>query len=388
LTLKIVIFCYLLLSSIIVHAGLQIQGPRLGNTITLSSENAPKFRFILIYLVKRGSSAAIKPNKKIEVEPENPWSTDLEITEGSGGYEITVYGQASASSNYEKVGSLNLQNEFYGTKGNSNFIEIFGRGHNELKSIRLSVRKKMVPESKDYQFYLVKNPAHNWNQKIYFNEGVGDYEIQAAGLPRGASSIVTKNWLFIADLTVTNLIEGPGFELSPSSSVDSENQLIIGLAQKITLGIAKDFDRVAAVHDWITNHIAYDLELYQDILDKRSNTFDRAGAIEALTARKSVCYGYSALAAALLRSLGIATRIILGEARSENLLNGPHSWNEVFVGGRWLVMDTTWDAGYIEEEKKGSEKKLKFIQFPRRKYFDPKETEFDKDHRRLSIARE
>jgi transglutaminase/protease-like cytokinesis protein 3 len=41
--------------------------------------------------------------------------------------------------------------------------------------------------------------------------------------------------------------------------------------------------------------------------------------------------------------------------------------------GRWVKVDTTWDAGYI--------KKGKFVSSPSDKYFDPEPEEFAKTHR-------
>ena len=55
-----------------------------------------------------------------------------------------------------------------------------------------------------------------------------------------------------------------------------------------------------------------------------------------------ICYDYAALFGAMLRSIGIPAKLVKGY----NLDNPDvyHAWNEVYIDGEWLLIDTTFDA--------------------------------------------
>lgn len=143
--------------------------------------------------------------------------------------------------------------------------------------------------------------------------------------------------------------------LQPSSMIDAQNESIIAMAKKITEGITEDYDKVVAVHDWVTKNICFDYDvLYGD------NNGIEIVASDVLKSRKTVCQGFADLSAALLRALEIPTKIVEGytlgfggsstwtnEIFEKHLVN--HTWNESYVDGRWVVFDTTWDSGNVYE---------------------------------------
>ncbi len=65
--------------------------------------------------------------------------------------------------------------------------------------------------------------------------------------------------------------------------------------------------------------------------------------------KKGICYDYSSLLAALDRSNGIPTKLVKGYAAG---VDGYHAWNEVFIDGKWYVIDTTVDAVFHQGGKK------------------------------------
>lgn len=56
---------------------------------------------------------------------------------------------------------------------------------------------------------------------------------------------------------------------------------------------------------------------------------------------KGICYDYSALEAGMLRSLGVPTKLVKGYAKG---VDGYHAWNEILINGKWVVVDSTFDA--------------------------------------------
>lgn len=78
-------------------------------------------------------------------------------------------------------------------------------------------------------------------------------------------------------------------------------------------------------------------------------------ALIVLHNKRGVCEGYANLFAALVRAQNIPCRVQVGYALgngikpvwSEDNLNAAksnHAWNEAYVDGRWMIIDTTWDS--------------------------------------------
>lgn len=161
--------------------------------------------------------------------------------------------------------------------------------------------------------------------------------------------------------------------LAPLNGVDWDDPAVLHLAGELASGKSSDLEKILAVHDWVAQNIAYDVKsyLYGDIPDWKAS--------DVLKARIGVCEHYSRLAAALLRAVGILAKVVHGYAWREtetwqDVLEWEpnHAWNEVFVGGRWLTMDVTWDAGSVEGDR--------FVPSSSRKYFDPDPVAFARTH--------
>lgn len=85
---------------------------------------------------------------------------------------------------------------------------------------------------------------------------------------------------------------------------------------------------------WVHNYIKYD-ERY---VEKNKMT-----AEDILKEGKGVCFHYSVLYDALLKSYGIPSIIVSGISYNQEIDDFEmHSWNLVFANGEWLSMDPTW----------------------------------------------
>ena len=105
-----------------------------------------------------------------------------------------------------------------------------------------------------------------------------------------------------------------------------------------------------ALHDWVTGYLYYNIDYVND--SKIAPYVDT----EVLKNRKVVCLGYSNLFAALCRSIDIPCYVVSGYAlgldsadtkwnATNSLTEEPnHAWNEAYVNGRWIIIDTTWDS--------------------------------------------
>nr|WP_269438229.1 transglutaminase-like domain-containing protein [Phosphitispora fastidiosa] len=145
------------------------------------------------------------------------------------------------------------------------------------------------------------------------------------------------------------------------------------LSRQLTKGKISARDKAKAIHDWVAGSVSYDVQKSVN-LDFRADD----SALKTLRTREGVCQDFSFLTIALARAAGLEARFIGGKTVEKGRINpNGHGWTEVKADGRWLVMDTTWDAGYIEGDR--------FVRDFSEKYFDPDPAEFARDHIREEI---
>lgn len=89
-----------------------------------------------------------------------------------------------------------------------------------------------------------------------------------------------------------------------------------------------EYDKVLAIHDYIVNNTKYNVE------DENKIGTPSSTAIGVLLNNLATCNGYTDTASLLLDRLNIPNIRI----SSEN-----HIWNLVYINGKWLHMDVTWD---------------------------------------------
>lgn len=129
---------------------------------------------------------------------------------------------------------------------------------------------------------------------------------------------------------------------------ESERKVIVDLAERITAGKTSNYDKLLAIHDWMTNNIYYNRDGYY------SGNYGKTDAYGTYDSKRSVCQGYAELTVALGRAVGIPTRLVSGYALGistsktwdeKNLkASSNHAWNEAFIDNRWIILDTTWDT--------------------------------------------
>ena len=165
----------------------------------------------------------------------------------------------------------------------------------------------------------------------------------------------------------------------PSSGIDSDNGDIIRSANAITAGITNDYNKALSIHDWVADNIWYDMDLYEKRTSNRDCT-----ASNVLATRRSVCEGYTNLTVALCRAIGLPAKKVCGYGRttgdwpnnvaSEDSIN--HAWCEVFVDGRWVIIDPTWDSGNVYQYGAFTENEG----LRGHRYFDSTQESFSADH--------
>lgn len=185
----------------------------------------------------------------------------------------------------------------------------------------------MVEKDGQKYYYSLNNPK----EEIPAQLGSGSYLVKILQNTSGNSyKVVEKSNL---NISVNNM----AVYLSSSQPVYWENQdKLIQLANSLTEGLKTDKEKVDAAYKYVISNIKYDYNKINTI----SNDYvpDIQATIDSKT---GICYDYSALFAGILRSQGIHTKLVKGYKTG---LNVYHAWNEVFLDGEWITVDTTFDA--------------------------------------------
>ena len=92
-----------------------------------------------------------------------------------------------------------------------------------------------------------------------------------------------------------------------------------------------DFEKVFAIHNWLTFNIDYD------------HSYKNYYAAETLRDRKGVCQGYAYAFREMCTLVGIETTIVGGTGIAADGSSESHAWNQVLLGGNWYNVDVTWD---------------------------------------------
>ena len=123
------------------------------------------------------------------------------------------------------------------------------------------------------------------------------------------------------------------------------------LTKRLLAGLDDERERLYAIHRWTSRYIEYDVESYLAGQWRASH-----GAVETYQTGKSLCDGYAELVVAMGKVAGVEIKKVTGYAKGfgQSLATAAqqkenHAWNAVKLGGRWHLLDATWDAGGVDD---------------------------------------
>lgn len=120
-----------------------------------------------------------------------------------------------------------------------------------------------------------------------------------------------------------------------------KDMLAIKKVKELTKNAKDDEEKFKIVYDYVTNNIKYS--------DKKADIV-KTGYIPSIDAtlnsQSGICYDYAVLTAAMLRSLDIPTKLIMGYKSD---IEKYHAWNQVYLNGKWISIDTTYDSAYVQK---------------------------------------
>ncbi len=196
--------------------------------------------------------------------------------------------------------------------------------------VQTSQRLKVKSSKDGTDIYYNVSPGSM--SKIPMQMGNGRYSIEVY------ENISGTNYKQLYHKEVEIYLEDPNSVFLYSNQVvDFESK---GKANELALALTKDAacdaDKIKAIYDYVTKNIRYDSD--------KINTVDTTYTPDVdaiLSANTGICYDYAAVMAAMLREVGVPTKLDKGY-RSDNV--NYHAWNEVYLNGQWVILDTTFDA--------------------------------------------
>ncbi len=130
---------------------------------------------------------------------------------------------------------------------------------------------------------------------------------------------------------------GPEY-LRSSPLIDCEDAMVLRRMKAAVGKVVDPWDKAVAVEKWVFTNI-------------RDKNFGIAFAPAAQVARdlSGDCTEHSVLVAAMCRAAGVPARCVVGVVYSDQKSAfGPHMWNEVYVNGRWVAIDSAYDESDVD----------------------------------------
>lgn len=143
--------------------------------------------------------------------------------------------------------------------------------------------------------------------------------------------------------------EEPSTIITPPPILGSKdvNEYVKNVLDLIITDDMDDIEKVAAVHDYIISNTAYDFDnLQNDTIPDVSFTVEGV-----LWEKKAVCQGYAEAFQLFMELMGIESKVAVGTATSEGVVNS-HAWNMISLNGEWYHVDTTWDDPVPDQKGK------------------------------------
>lgn len=145
--------------------------------------------------------------------------------------------------------------------------------------------------------------------------------------------------------------------LRPSQMVNyTADSQCVALARSLAADCTDDVAVVSAVYDYLVEHVAYDEEKAKTVQSGYLPDPD-----DTLKTGMGICFDYAALAAAMLRSVGIPCKMITGYVDPEEIY---HSWDMIYLQNQgwitveikvssdnWKRIDTTFAAGGVDSSR-------------------------------------
>ncbi len=197
-----------------------------------------------------------------------------------------------------------------------------------------NVEKLKVVIEKNSKKYTYNLNNDGIEESFSLQMGNGDYKVS---LYENTSGDKYKR---ISSENVTlNLSDEKEVYLSSVQNINWDAQnAAIKKARDLTKDLTSDQEKLDAIYNYIISNVKYDYAKLNGLKSDYLPDID-----STLNSRSGICYDYASTFAAMLRSIGIPTKLVKGYSTN---VDGYHAWNEVYNSKtkKWIVIDTTYDS--------------------------------------------
>ena len=173
----------------------------------------------------------------------------------------------------------------------------------------------------DFEYFPLQ--LGNGSYKVYIFENIKDTKYRLVKSQDVKAEIKDPMSIYLASIQTINW---------------NSDMAVIKKAAELTKGLKTDKDKINAIYNYVVKTITYDYDKINHIDSTYVPDIE-----QAVKDGKGICYDYSAVLAAMLRSQNIPAKLIKGYSSN---VKGYHAWNEVYSTDqkRWIVIDTTYDS--------------------------------------------
>lgn len=203
--------------------------------------------------------------------------------------------------------------------------------------------KVMIKKDSNNYIYSLKNDGTQ--ETFSLQMGNGNYNILIF------ENIQGNTYLPVYNTTVSlNMTDDKKIYLNSIQNINW-NVLMMSIkkANDLTKGLKSDDDKIDELYGYMVHNFKYDFDKWKNI-NSYPNPYIPV-IDQTYQDKKGICYDYSALFAAMLRSQNIPAKLIMGYCKN---VTSYHAWNEVYLTstGKWIIVDTTYDSQIYGVSKK------------------------------------
>ncbi|PKM95265.1 MAG: transglutaminase [Firmicutes bacterium HGW-Firmicutes-1] len=207
-----------------------------------------------------------------------------------------------------------------------------------------------VANGKDYVNYPLQLGNGKYTVKIYENTTGSKYK----NVYSESGDVVVKaaNDVFLASTQQVQWFSDDAAIILAKKLIDDAGKKKIAKTKNNSSKLTEK-EKIDVLYSYVVKNVDYDYKKIEEL------SYDYLPDIDQiLRDEKGICFDYSVLLAAMLRSQGIPTKLIKGESTTTDVY---HAWNEIYISGekRWITVDTTYDAYMYDHQKKYSMEKSK-----------------------------
>ncbi len=190
--------------------------------------------------------------------------------------------------------------------------------------------KVMVEHKGEKYFY----DMHDSSESFSLQMGNGKYTVALLEKVNG------KKYKVLSKETINFNNTSMDVYLSSIQNIEWDETLnAIKKATELTNDGKTDQEKVQYVYDYIVKNVKYDYpkisQMDGSYIPSVPVTYD---------SNMGICYDYSSLFAAMLRSIDVPTKLVKGYKSD---IASYHAWNQVYVNDKWITVDTTYDSGLL-----------------------------------------